>query len=174
MQSYRQKLKEFKTWAQIKSPQIIRPALSYTLGWLSPELLGTGFRMVEVSDFAMKANVPAVALNLDAKQELHQGLILNAALELSKTFINRHLTEVYYQIESSEIKISKKQKWMVDLQLFLEVKDVVLDDFFSELQQKQKAQLILNIQLELGNSKKTDSIELKLNCSAINMITSKV
>ena len=173
MQSYRQKLKEFKTWAQIKSPQLIRPALNYTLGWLSPELLGTGFRMIEVSDFAMKANVPAVASNLDANQELHQGLIVNAAMELSKTFINRHLTEVYYQIDSSEIKISKKQKWPEDLHLFLQVKNVILDDFFSELQQKKKAQLVLNIQLEIGNSKKADTVELKLNCSAINMLTSK-
>ena len=174
MQFYRQKLKEFKTWAQIKSPQLIRPALSYTLGWLSPELLGTGFRMVEISDFSMKATVPAESSNLDSNHELHQGLILNASIELSKTFINRHLTETYYQIDSTEIKISKKQKWSKDLNLYLQVKDVTLDDFFSELQQNKKAQLLLSIRLGLETTKKTDSVELKLNCSPINLLTAKV
>ncbi len=174
MQSYKQKLKEFKTWAQIKSPQLIRPALSYTLGWLSPELLGTGFRMVEVSDFSMKATIPAENSNLDSNHELNQGLVLNASLELSKTFVNRHLTEIYYQIDSSEIKISKKQKWTEDLNLFLQVKDVALDDFFSELQQDKKAQLLLSIRIELKTTKKTDTVELKLNCSPINLLTAKV
>ena len=131
-------------------------------------------RMVETSDFSMKATVPAESSNLDSNQELHQGLILNASLELSKTFINRHLTEIYYQIDSTEIKISKKQKWSEDLNLYLQVKDLTLDDFFSELQQNKKAQLLLSIRLELETTKKTDSVELKLNCSPIKLLTAKV
>ncbi len=174
MQSYKQKLKEFKTWAQIKSPELIRPALSYTLGWLSPELLGTGFRMVQVSDFEMKAHIPATSANLDANHELHQGLILNASLELAKIFINRHLSDNFYQIDSSEIKILKKQKWTGNLKLKLEVNNLELDNFFSELQQNKNTLLHLIILLELENSKKIDTVELKLNCTAIHLLTTKV
>ena len=99
-QIYMQKLKDFKTWAQVKSPKSIRPALSYTLGWLSPELLGTGFRMIEVSDFEMKALIPADAANKDGSGQIHQGLVLNAVLELATTFTHRHMETSFYHVES--------------------------------------------------------------------------
>ena len=60
-----EKLKELKTWAQVKSPKTLQPALSYALDWLAPELLGTGFRMLEVSDFSLKALIPARQSNFD-------------------------------------------------------------------------------------------------------------
>ncbi len=173
-QGYKQKLKEFKTWAQIKSPKVIQPALSYTLGWLSPELLGSGFRMTEIADFEIKATVPADSVNLDSQKQLNQGLVLNAAMELAKTFINRHLEENFYQISASEIKISKKQIWNENLHLYLQASEGAMDDFFSSLQKQKKAKLELSIRLQVGESKKSDTLELKLHCEAVNLLKSKV
>ena len=169
-QTYRQKLKELKTWAQINGPKPLQPALNYTLGWLSPELLGTGFRMIEVSDFAMKGLIPASHLNLDANEEVNQGLVLNASLELSKVFINRHMPESFYKISSSEIKIIKNQIWNENLSLNLISSDSMMDHFFSAMQENKKAVLHFAIRIEFEKSKKMDNIDLKLVCEATKLI----
>lgn len=168
--SYKQKLKELKTWAQVKGPKVIQPALNYTLGWLSPELLGTGFRMIEVSDFEIQALVPALNANLDQANEVHQGLILNASLELARSFLARHLPETYFQISSSEIKILKKQKWTDDLKVCLVCEEDTLDQFFSDLQSLKKTNIHLALKIEIKNSKKTDLVDLNLNCEATKLL----
>lgn len=169
-ESYQHKLKELKTWAQVKGPKLLQPALSYTLGWLSPELLGTGFRMVEVSDFEIQALVPAQAGNLDQHDQVHQGLVLNASLELARSFMCRYLPESYFQITSSEIKISKKHKWNSDLKITLVCEESTLDQFFGQLQEDKKATLHLQLKVENNKSKKTDSVDLHLVCEATNLL----
>ena len=171
LQSYKEKLKEFKTWAQVKSPKSLRPALSYTLGWLSPELLGTGFRMKELSDFEMKGTIPYDSTNLDGNNELHQGLVINAALELTRALLNRHITESFYKISSSEIKISKKQKWNDTLNIVLKTDGATLDTFFADLQQNKKPQIQFFVRIEVDSTKKADAVELKLVCEAMNLLT---
>ncbi|MFZ3231749.1 MAG: hypothetical protein WA160_16190 [Pseudobdellovibrio sp.] len=168
--SYKQKLKALKTWAQMKSPKVLQPALSYTLGWLSPELLGTGFRMVEISDFEIKALVPSQTSNLDQFNEINQGLVLNGSLELARNFIQRYLPESYFKIDSSEIKISKKHKWDSDIAMILKSEESVLDQFFSEIQENKKAVMQMQIKIEIDGAKKADSIELKLICEATNLL----
>ena len=103
-----EKLKELKTWAQVKSPKHLQPALSYALDWLAPELLGTGFRMIEVSDFSIKALVPARNTNFDFQNEIHQGLVLNASLELCRSFLQKLMAESFFSVTASEIILSKK------------------------------------------------------------------
>jgi len=168
--AYKQKLKELKTWAQVKSPKALQPALSYTLDWLSPELLGTGFRMSEVSDFAVQALVPSQTENLDYANQIHQGLIVNAAMELARNFICRHLPESFFQISESEIKISKQQKWNDDITLSLQAEEVVLDQFFTELQDEKKTTVSLRIFIQNKNFTKDDTIDLQLTCEATNLL----
>lgn len=91
------KLKELKTWAQVKSPKRIQPVLSYALDWLAPELLGTGFRLFELNDFELKAIVPANKSNLDSQGEIHQGLATNAALELARVFFTASDARKFFQ-----------------------------------------------------------------------------
>lgn len=173
---YKQKMKDFKTWAQVKGPKILQPALSYTLGWLSPEMLGTGFRMVQVSDFSIKALIPANAMNVDQFQEIHQGLVLNASLELAHSFLQRHMPEACFQIVASDIKIQKKQKWNSELQLVLATEELTLDQFFSEMQERKKADIHFKINIETTeksqntNIKKADSVDLKLICEATQLL----
>ena len=169
-ESYKQKLKDLKTWAQVKSPKVFQPALSYTLGWLSPDLLGSGFRMVEVSDFHIQALVPAQLGNKDALNEIHQGLVLNSSLELARSFIGRHLPETYFQISSSEIKINKKQKWSDDLTLSLSCEESILDQFFGELQEDKKTNIHLQITIAAKDSKKPDTVDLNLTCEATSLL----
>lgn len=170
LKAYREKLKELKAWAQVKSPKPFQSAISYTLGWLSPELLGTGFHLVEVSDLKMKALIPAHYANLDGNKEISQGLALNASLEMARTFINRHLPETYYHFFSSELKIIKQQSWGKDITLFLILTEGQWDQFFLELQTGKKATLELSIQVEIENLKKMDRLDLKLICEATHLL----
>ena len=170
LQTYKDKLKELKIWAQVKSPKSLQPAINYTLGWLSPELLGTGFRLIEISDFSMKACVPAHAMNLDGDKEISQGLTVNGGLELARTYLNKHWPESHYRIISSEIKIIKQQQWSKDITLLLAITEGQLDQFFIDLQANKKATLELSIQVQIQNSKKSDRMDLKLICEATHLL----
>lgn len=157
-----EKLKELKTWAQVKSPKHLQPALSYALDWLAPELLGTGFRMIEVSDFSLKALVPARETNFDFQKEIHQGLVLNASLELCRAFLQKQMAESFFHICGSEISISKKQSWSLDMELLLETDQNTMDDFFIDFQKNRKNEIEFEIKAKIEKSKKTDLIKLKL------------
>ena len=165
-----EKLKELKTWAQVKSPRPLQPALSYALDWLAPELLGTGFRMMEVSDFSVKATVPARPSNFDFQQEVHQGLVLNAGLELGRAFLQKQMSESFFQIVGSEIELSKKQKWSTDLELILETDEGSLDDFFIGFQKNKKTEIEFQIQVCPQKSKKTDTLKLKLKIEKTELL----
>ena len=157
-----EKLKELKTWAQVKSPKQLQPALSYALDWLAPELLGSGFRMVEVSDFSIKALVPARDTNFDFQKEIHQGLILNASLELCRTFLQKQMTESFFRITSSETSIIKKLKWTEDLELLLETDQNTVDDFFIKFNKNRKNEIEFEIKIKTEKNKRSDTLQLKL------------
>lgn len=165
-----EKLKELKTWAQVKSPKPLQPALSYALDWLAPELLGTGFRMMEVSDFSLKATVPARPTNFDFQQEIHQGLVLNASVELCRAFLQKQMSESFFQIGASEVTVSKKQKWTQDMELLLETEQAVIDDFFMDFQRHKKNTIEFEIKIKFEKSKKTDVVKLKLNIEKTELI----
>lgn len=173
-----EKLKELKTWAQVKSPKPFQPALSYALDWLAPELLGTGFRMLEVSDFSLKGLIPARNSNHDFQQEIHQGLILNASLELCRAFLQKQMAESFFHLTASKIEISKKQKWSKDLELLLETDQNVIDEFFINFQKNKKSEIEFEIKITskassgigVEKSKKSDWIKLRLNLEKTELI----
>lgn len=165
-----EKLKELKTWAQVKSPKPLQPALSYALDWLAPELLGTGFRMVEVSDFSLKALVPARNTNFDFQKEIHQGLVLNAGMELCRAFLQKQMAESFFSIVASDIVISKKQKWSNDIELLLETDQGAMDDFFIGFQKNKKNEIEFEIKIKIEKQKKTDLIKLKLYLEKTELI----
>ena len=160
------KLKEFKTWAQVKSPKSLQPALSYALDWLAPELLGTGFRMFEVTDLEMKATIPASKTNLDSQSEIHQGLVTNAVLEMAKTFIQRHAPDHFFRVAGSELGLVKNTNWVSDLNLVLKMNQGQLDDFFMLLQKNQRAVIEMEIRIA-----KNDKANLKLQIEATPLIS---
>lgn len=165
-----EKLKELKTWAQVKGPKPLQPALSYALDWLAPELLGTGFRMIEVSDFSLKATIPARPTNYDFQQEIHQGLILNASLELGRAFLQKQMSESFFQLVGSEVTISKKQKWSQDIELLLETDQGVLDDFFIDFQKNKKSSIEFSVKIKVDKSRKVDTLTLNLQVEKIELI----
>ncbi len=174
-----EKLKELKTWAQVKSPKPFQPALSYALDWLAPELLGTGFRIHEVSDFSLKGSIPARNSNYDFQQEIHQGLILNASLELCRAFLQKQMSESFFQLTTSKIEINKKQKWLQDLELLLETDQNSMDEFFINFQKNKKSEIEFDIKITNKinshmineKSKKSDWIKLKLNLVKTELIS---
>ena len=109
--------------------------------------------------------------DLDFQNEIHQGLALNASLELAKSFLQRQMHDTIFKILSSEINISKKLQWTSDLILRLEVEQSELDEFFIGLQKKNKNEIEFKIKILNENSKKSDSIKLKLNIEKTELIS---
>lgn len=173
-QTLSDRLKEFKTWAQVKGPKTLQPALSYTLDWLSPELLGTGFRMFEISDFEMKAVVPARKTNFDSQFEIHQGLVTNAILELARVFIQRQVPDHFFQIIGSEVTVAKQHQWKNDLTLSLKISDSHLDDFFVQIQKNKNATIEFEVSIDSGKStsknKNIEQAQLKLRIQTTDLI----
>lgn len=165
-----EKLKELKTWAQVKSPKQLQPVLSYALDWLAPELLGTGFRMIEISDFAVKGIIPARNTNFDFQAEIHQGLVVNASLELARSFLQKQMSESFFNVVSNDLKLSKKLKWSEDLEILLESEQSTLDDFFMELQKNKRAQIEFDIRIKPDHLKKSDLLTLKLQIEKKELI----
>ncbi len=165
-----EKLKELKTWAQVKSPKSLQSALSYTLDWLAPELLGTGFHMQETAELSLKALVPAREFNLDFQKEIHQGLVLNASLELARAFLQKQMGESFFRIVASENEITKSQKWDSDLELNLAVEQSSLDDFFINLQKNKKAQMYFEINVKNSKQRKNDAVKLNLTIEKIELL----
>jgi hypothetical protein len=155
-----EKLKELKTWAQVRSPKTLQPALSYALDWLAPELLGTGFRMLEISDFSIKACVPARPTNFDFNKQIHQGLVVNAGFELVRAFLQKQMADSIFQVTSSDISLIKKQNWNNDLEIVLETDQSVMDDFFIDLQKKKKTEIVFDFKIKIADSKKFDSMRI--------------
>ncbi|MBY0453022.1 MAG: hypothetical protein K2P92_08305 [Bdellovibrionaceae bacterium] len=169
-QATTEKLKELKTWAQVKSPKTLQPALSYALDWLAPELLGTGFRMVELNDYSVKAFVPARTTNFDFQKEVHQGLVLNAGLELARSFLQKQMSESVFQISTSQAHLNKKLKWNQDLEIVLEADASDMDDFFIDLQKNKKADVTFHVTVHVQGQSKTDSLKLSLQIKKIELI----
>lgn len=165
-----EKLKELKTWAQVRGPKRLQPVLSYALDWLAPELLGTGFRMIEISDFAVKGIVPARATNFDFQHEIHQGLVINAGLELARSFLQKQMNESFFQVVASDIKLAKKLKWTQDLEILLESEQSTLDDFFMDLQKNKVAIIEFEVRIKPDKLKKSDLLILKLQIEKKELI----
>lgn len=165
-----EKLKELKTWAQVNSPKPLQPALSYALDWLAPELLGTGFRMLEISDLSVKAEIPARSSNFDFQNEIHQGLILNASLELSRVFLHKQMPESYFQIIASEVHLRKNLKWNNDLELILATDQSSIDDFFIRLQKNKKSQIEFEMKVKIAGQKKSDLLNLNLSVEKTELL----
>lgn len=165
-----EKLKELKTWAQVKSPKQLQPVLSYALDWLAPELLGTGFRMIEISDFSVKGVVPARSTNFDFQNEVHQGLVINASLELARSFLQKQMNESFFHITASDIHLTKKIKWTEDLEILLESDQNTLDEFFIDLQKNKVADIEFEVRVKPGKLKKSDLLVLKLHIEKKELI----
>lgn len=165
-----EKLKELKIWAQVKSPKKLQPILSYALDWLSPELLGTGFRMLELSEGQMKAVIPAFKTNLDWQKEIHLGLVTNAANEMVRAFLQKQMPESFFKITAVDFQIIKKQKWTQEIQLIMNWEQNSLDDFFIQLQLKKKSEITFEIKVTSENQKKQDILNVHIWVEAVSLI----
>ncbi len=164
------KLKELKTWAQVKSPKQIQPVLSYALDWLAPELLGTGFRLFELNEFEIKAVIPANKANFDSQGEIHQGLVTNASLEMARAFLQRQMPENFFRIVATDTHLVKKQAWAEELTLVIQSNQADMDDFFMHLQKGKKSIVEFDVKLTVGKGRKNDSAKLKLTIESTPLI----
>ncbi len=166
-----EKLKTFKIWADQKLPNQLKPVLNYTLGWLSPDLLGTGFSILKQTDGLISAQIPFLQINKDFQNQIHQGLVVNAGFEMIRTFLNEHFLSQGYQFLKTQTTILKKTMWTSDLNLKMSVDLESFEQQFILFQKSKSADFEFDISLQIGDSKITDLIQYKIEIQKINLLS---
>lgn len=169
--NYVEKIKDFKIWSDLHSPKILKPALSYALDWLSPELLGTGFKLQQVTDDKIKAKIPFSKANCDFYHQIHAGLVVNAGLELLTSFISKHWAKNLWEIQSYDIQLSKRVKWNKDLELSFACSSEDTDRLILDLQKNDHVTFEGTVFISVKNSNQSDTIKLKLNIVKLKLLT---
>jgi hypothetical protein len=168
--NYVEKIRDFKVWSDLHTPALLKPALSYALDWLSPELLGTGFVITEASDESVSAKVPYQRTNCDFHNQIHAGLVVNAALEVISTFISKHWAKNLWEIKSYQLEVSKNLKWDKDLVLQFSCSEQDMDKFILSLQKNDQVAFEGTVFIATKNSSQSDSVKLKLNIIKLKLL----
>lgn len=154
-------LKELRHWSDIQAPKALHPFLSYALDWLTPQLLGTGFRLFAIDDLTIKARIPAQKSNLNSFSEMNPGLIVNASLELVNILLQRQTETLFFKVTDFKLTLSKKMKWNSEIELILKLTQNQIDDLFIDIQKNNIADL--NAEIQIGSHQNTiDHCQLKL------------
>ncbi len=171
-----QKLKELRLWADANTPEKIKPALDYTwnyaLGWLAPEMLGTGFKITKDTDPAMLAELPFYKSSANAEKEIHQGVVVNVGLEMIRQYLDRRLVGISYKILESNVSLKKRTAWANDLQLKLSVDPIQFEAAVIHLKKKSQQEFEFDILISATEIKKTD--RLKTDNLKITLLIEKI
>jgi hypothetical protein len=168
---YLEKIKELKNWSHMHAPSFIEPALSYALGWLSPELLGTGFHLNTLNDESVSATVPYKNSNCDFQGQIHLGLVVNAGQEIVNSIIARHWPKQAWLISEVQIDLIKKLHWRSDLQLFVHITSQQMDKFIVDLQQNKSAEIIVDVSIHPKKQNKKDFLKFKFLITKTNILS---
>ncbi len=168
--NYVDKIRDFKVWSDLHTPALLKPALSYALDWLSPELLGTGFVITEAGDESIKAKVPFHKTNCDFHHQIHAGLVVNAGLEVISTYIAKHWAKNLWEIKSYQIELNKNLKWDKDLNLQFSCSEQDMDKLILSLQKNDQVSFEGTVFISMKNSNQSDSLKLKLNIIKLKLL----
>lgn len=155
--------------------RIVKPLVNYALGWLSPELLGTGFSIKSVTDSRIIGHIPYSKFNSDSQFQLHLGLVTNSCMELVRQMLARHLGHNDFQIENLEVQIKKENAWNKSLQLTLDIDEVAFDQSCIELQKNDKASMSFQVFIQNVSgktvSKFKDQVQIDLLVKSKKLLT---
>lgn len=168
--NYVDKIRDFKVWSDLHTPAILKPALSYALDWLAPELLGTGFSITEASDESVKAKIPYQSTNCDFHNQIHAGLVVNAGLEVISTYIAKHWAKNLWEIKSYQIELNKNIKWDKDLMLQFTCSEDDMDKLILSLQKNDHVTFEGTVFIAVKKSSQSDSLKLKLNITKLKLL----
>ncbi len=171
-----EKIKTIKQWVDQKMPlqlKVLQPMLDYTFGWLSPELLGTGFSIQTQTDVLMLAKIPFSPTNKDFQNQIHQGLVVNAGFEMIRTILNANLMGHSFQFLKTETNIKKKLIWNSDLILKLNIDPEIFEQQLINFQKNKNAEFEFEIYLQVGDLKKSDLIFYKIEIQKVNLLAQR-
>lgn len=168
--NYVDKIRDFKVWSDLHTPSLLKPALSYALDWLAPELLGTGFAITEANDESVRGKVPFNRTNCDFHNQIHAGLVVNAGLEVISTYIAKHWAKNLWEIKSYQLELNKNLKWDKDLILQFSCSDSDMDKLILSLQKNDQVSFEGTIFISMKNSTQSDSLKLKLNIIKLKLL----
>lgn len=168
--SYVDKIRDFKVWSDLHTPALLKPALSYALDWLAPELLGTGFSITEAGDESITAKIPYQRTNCDFHNQIHAGLVVNAGLEVISTYIAKHWAKNLWEIKSYQLELNKNIKWDRDLMLQFTCSENDMDKLILSLQKNDHVIFEGTVFIAVKNSSQSDSLKLKLNITKLKLL----
>lgn len=165
------KLKTFRLWAQKNLPAKFKPMIDYTLGWLSPDLLGTGFSVQTQNETELVVQIPFLKINQDFQNEIHSGLVVNAGLEMIRLVLAQHFVSSEYRFLKTEIHFQKKINWTSDLFLKINIDLEYFELKMIELQKNKSTDMEFSIKIYLKDSKKSDRLNYKIEIQKINLLS---
>jgi len=168
--SYVDKIRDFKVWSDLHTPALLKPALSYALDWLAPELLGTGFTITEAGDESITAKIPYQRTNCDFHNQIHAGLVVNAGLEVISTYIAKHWAKNLWEIKNYQLELNKNIKWDKDLLLQFTCSEGDMDKLILSLQKNDHVIFEGTVFIAVKNSSQSDSLKLKLNITKLKLL----
>lgn len=166
-----EKIKTLKQWAHDHLPQKLTPVIDYTLGWLSPELLGTGFLIKTQTDTNVIATVPFLTINSDFQHQIHSGLVVNAGQEMIRAYLQRNVVGMSFEYSKINLHLNKKLNWTSDLTLKMNVSEEYFESQLIEFQKKKTAEFDFTIDIHVGESKKIDQLSFKIELHKLNLLS---
>lgn len=166
-----EKIKTLKQWAQLHLPKQLSPLLDYTLGWLSPELLGTGFVIDSMTDYEAVVRIPVSNANINFQQQIHLGLVVNAGQKMITSFLQQHLVGSGFELTKVDLVLKKKLNWGTDLVLKMNVNPELFEQQLIEFHKKKIADFDFVIDLQPGEMKKKDQLSFKIELQKVNLLS---
>lgn len=166
-----EKIKTLKRWAHDHLPQKLSPVIDYTLGWLSPELLGTGFLIKSETDSSVIAEIPCFKTNQDFQSQVHLGLVVNAGQEMIRSYLQKNLVGMSYEFNKIEFKLNKKLNWTSDLILKMNISSEYFELQLIDFHKRKTSEFEFVIDIHVGESKKMDQISFKIELHKVNLIS---
>jgi len=166
-----EKIKTLKQWAHDHLPQKLTPVIDYTLGWLSPELLGTGFLVKSQTDDGVIAMVPFLPINTDFQRQIHSGLVINAGQEMIRAYLQRNVVGFNFIFSKINLHLNKKLNWTSDLTLKMNVNSGYFEAQLIEFQKRKSAEFDFTVDIQVGDSKKVDQLSFKIELHKLNLLS---
>lgn len=166
-----EKIKTLKQWAHDHLPRKLTPVIDYTLGWLSPELLGSGFLIKTQTDAGVIAEVPFLSSNTDFQRQIHSGLVINAGQEMIRAYFQRNVAGLNFEFSKINLLLNKKLIWTSDLTLKMNVNAEYFEAQLIEFQKKKTAEFDFTIDIQVGDSKKVDQLSFKIELHKLNLLS---
>lgn len=124
------------------SPEGVKKALSYALDLFKPFFLGAGFRISRLSNRQVELIVPLKERNQNEKGQIHEGILISAAIESVKAILKRHAPlggELLFSVTKCQFEKINEVNRASECRVRTELAETTIEAMLAQLREYQKA-----------------------------------